>query len=286
MEQIISLQRARFERVFTALLAILSGVILILLAVQGPLFLDHIHYKTAEVINNQLLGQDIVNLLVLAPLLIAGGISLLLKKRYAIYLLLMAPLYLIYYVLSYTIGWEWSSNLYTGNNEKWFFHFLFILISSVIILFYALAEFPEKVQSHFKRKHLLIYTLLNLFFMLIFAGMWISEVREVIATGTARGYDIAPTAFWLVRVFDLGFTIPLGILSIYLLWTRPDTTFPVQFMFYGFFLTMIIAVNAMGVIMLLNNDPTFLFRDLSVFLILGAIISFGFGFILKNYRTT
>lgn len=72
MEQIISLQRARFERVFTAFLAILSGVILILLAVQGPLFLDHIHYKTAEVINNQLLGQDIVNLLVLAPLLIAG----------------------------------------------------------------------------------------------------------------------------------------------------------------------------------------------------------------------
>lgn len=286
MEQIISLQRARFERVFTALLAILSGVILILLAVQGPLFLDHIHYKTAEIINNQLLGQDIVNLLVLAPLLIAGGISLLLKKRFAIYLLLMAPLYLIYYVLSYTIGWEWSSKLYTGNNEKWFFHFLFILISSVIILFYALAEFPEKVQSHFKRKHLLIYTLLNLFFMLIFAGMWISEVREVIATGTARGYDIAPTAFWLVRVFDLGFTIPLGILSIYLLWTRPDTTFPVQFLFYGFFLTMIIAVNAMGVIMLLNNDPTFLFRDLSVFLILGAIISFGFGFILKNYRTT
>ena len=286
MEQIISLQRARFERVFTALLAILSGVILILLAVQGPLFLDHIHYKTAEVINNQLLGQDIVNLLVLAPLLIAGGISLLLKKRYAIYLLLMAPLYLIYYVLSYTIGWEWSSTLYTGNNEKWFFHFLFILISSVIILFYALAEFPQKVQSHFKRKHLLIYTLLNLFFMLIFAGMWILEVREVIATGTARGYDIAPTAFWLVRVFDLGFTIPLGILSIYLLWTRPDTTFPVQFLFYGFFLTMIIAVNAMGVIMLLKKDPTFLFRDLSVFLILGAIISFGFGFILKNYRTT
>lgn len=192
MEQIIIHQRARarFERIFTALLAIMSGVILILLAVQGPLFLDHIHYKTAEVINNQLLGQDIINLLVLAPLLIAGGISLLLKKRYAIYLLLMAPLYLIYYVLSYTIGWEWSSTLYTGNNEKWFFHFLFILISSVIILFYSLAEFPEKVQSHFKRKHLL------------------------------------------------------------------------------------------------KNDPTFLFRDLSVFLILGAIISFGFGFILKNYRTT
>lgn len=277
---------APFERIFTALLAILSGVILILLAIQGPLHLNHIHYKTAEVINNQLLGQDIVNLLVLAPLLITGGVALLLKRKFAIYLLLMAPLYLIYYVLSYTIGWEWSSAIYTGNNEKWFFHFLFILISSVIILFYTLSEFPENVKSHFKRKHLLIYTVVNLLFMLIFAGMWTAEVREVIATGTARGYDIAPTAFWLVRVFDLGFTVPLGILSIYLLWTRPDTTFPVQFMFYGFFLTMIIAVNAMGVIMLLNNDPTFLFRDLSVFLILGAIIFFGFGFILKNYRTT
>lgn len=104
------------------------------------------------------------------------------------------------------------------------------------------------------------------------------------ATGTTRGYDIAPTTFWLVRIFDLGFTIPLGFISVYLLWTRPGTSFPIQFMFYGFFLTMTIAVNTMGIIMFLKYDPTFLWRDLAVFLILGLIVSVGFFYILWNFK--
>ncbi len=114
--------------------------------------------------------------------------------------------------------------------------------------------------------------------------MWIKEVLEVITTGTTRAYDIAPTAFWLIRVFDLGFSIPLGFISIYLLWTRPNTTYQIQFIFYGFFITMIIAVNAMGFTMLINNDPTFLMRDLIVFISLALIIFAGFIYILKNYK--
>ncbi|MCX6556895.1 MAG: hypothetical protein NTW95_05600 [Candidatus Aminicenantes bacterium] len=104
------------------------------------------------------------------------------------------------------------------------------------------------------------------------------------ARGTTRGYDIAPTVFWLVRVFDLGFTIPLGFFSVYLLWTRPSTFFPIQFMFYGFFTTMIVAVNAMGIIMWLKKDPTFLWRDLIVFLCLAVIVFVGFFYILRNYK--
>jgi len=114
--------------------------------------------------------------------------------------------------------------------------------------------------------------------------MWIKEVQEVMSTGTTRAYDIVPTAFWVVRIFDLGFTIPLGFISIYLLWVRPNTTYPIQFMFYGFFLTMIIAVNAMGIVMFLKHDPTFMIRDLVVFLILALIIFTGFFYITRNYK--
>lgn len=114
--------------------------------------------------------------------------------------------------------------------------------------------------------------------------MWMKEIQEVIKTGTTRGYDIAPTAFWLVRIFDLGFTIPLGFISVYLLWVKPNTTYPVQFMFYGFFLTMIIAVNTMGFLMLLNNDPTFMISDLVVFLVLAILIFTGFIYIPRNYK--
>ena len=273
-----------FERISVALISIISGIFLIYLAIMGPAFLGQIHYKTAEVVNNQLVGQDIVNLFLLSPILIIGGIALLIRKQIARFLLIVTPLFLIYYVLSYTLGWEWSSTQYTGNSETYTFYFLFILISSLVILLYSLSVFPDRVESKFRKKGLIIYSVLFTFFLLIFSTMWIKEVMEVISTGTTRGYDIAPTAFWLVRIFDLGFTIPLGLLSVYLLWTRPATTFTVQFMFYGFFLTMIIAVNAMGIMMLLKKDPTFLMRDLFVFLSLALIVFFGFFYILRNYK--
>lgn len=273
-----------FERLFAACLAFGVGIALVYLALLGPLWLNQIQYKTAAIINNQLLGQDAVNLVLLAPISILAGVLLLLKQKLAKYLLMLLPLYLIYFALSYTIGWEWSSPQYSGNNHLYTFWFLFVLIASLIILLYALAIFPKNVESSFGKKGLAVYSALFVLFLLLFASMWVKEVAEVIQTGTTRGYDLAPTAFWLVRVFDLGFTIPLGLISVYLLWTRPETTYPVQFMFYGFFLTMIIAVNAMGWIMFFKQDPTFLLRDLLVFSSLALIVFAGFAYVLRNYR--
>ncbi len=275
---------SKFERMLIGLLAVITGILLIYLAIQGPLFLGNIHYKSAPVIDNQIIGQDMVNLFLLSLISIIGGIALWLRKAVAKYLLLLTPLYLIYFVLSYTIGWEWSSPVYAGNSEKYFFHFLFILVAALMVMVYSLSVFPKDRVASFKKKGLALYSTLLVFFLLIFAAMWMKEVFEVMATGTTRGYDIAPAAFWLVRVFDLGFTIPLGLLSVYLLWVRPASSFPIQFMFYGFFCTMVVAVNAMGIIMWLKKDPTFLFRDLAVFLILGVIVFVGFFYILSNFK--
>ena len=85
-----------FERILVSLLAVATGVLLIYLAIQGPLFLGHIRYKTAAVINNQIVGQDVVNLFLLSLISIAGGIALWLRKPIAKYLLITTPLYLIY----------------------------------------------------------------------------------------------------------------------------------------------------------------------------------------------
>src|SRR4030042_2001197 len=98
-----------FERIFVGVAALVAGLALIYLAVQGPLIRGVIAYKTAAVINNQLVGQDAVNLVLMSPLLILGGIGLFLRKPWAKYLLIATPLFLIYYAISYTIGWEWSS---------------------------------------------------------------------------------------------------------------------------------------------------------------------------------
>lgn len=273
-----------FERVFVALIAIATGLMLVYLAVEGPTFLNHLRYKTPGINNNQIVAQDLVNVFLLSPLLIAGGVTLFFRRGIAPYLLMMTPLYLIYFVLSYTLGMEWSSTHYSGNSELYTFHFLFILVSALIILLYGLSIFPGNVTATFRKTGLIIYSIGFPVFLLVFASMWIKEVLEVIATGTTRAYDASPTMFWVVRMFDLGFSIPLGLISVYLLWTRPRTTFPVQFLFYGFFLTMIVAVNAMGWVMWMNDDPTFMMRDLIVFLNLGLIIVSGFVYVLWHYR--
>jgi hypothetical protein len=272
-----------FERIFVGLVALAASLVLVYLAIQGPLVRGVITYKTAALINNQLLGQDAVNLVVMAPMLLAAGILLLLRKPFARYLLIATPLFLLYYALAYTIGWEWSSPAYTGNSERYFFLFLFVIIAALVILLYALAVFPQNVESRFKRGGLAVYSAFFALFLLVFAAMWTKEVLEVAATGTTRAYDIAPTAFWLVRTIDLGFCVPLGLIGLYLLWARPNKAFPIICLFYGFFFTQIVAVLAMGWTMFFKKDPTFLWRDLVVFSVLALIIAFGFLYIRRNY---
>jgi hypothetical protein len=89
-----------------------------------------------------------------------------------------------------------------GNSQLFTFHFLFVLIASLIIFLYSLSVFPKNVVSRFKKN--------------------------------------------------------------------------------GLF--RIIAVNAMGWMMFLRHDPTFLMRDLVVFSKLALIIMAGFINIRKNYK--
>lgn len=271
------------ERILVGLLSIATGVLLIYLAIMGPLVLGSIVYKTAATAIYQIMGQDLVNLALLSILAIGSGIALILEKGIARFLILSTPLYLIYYVLSYTVGLEWSSARYAGNSEKYTWHFLFIMVASVITLLYALSIFPKTFKPAFQKKTLAVYSVLFTLFLTLFALMWLKEIREVISAGTTRSYGEIPTAFWLIRYFDLGFTIPLGFLSVYLLWTRPEGTAAVQFLFYGFFTTMIVAVNSMGLTMLVKRDPEFRMADMAVFLGLGLIVFTGFIYMLKNY---
>ncbi|HOV12833.1 MAG TPA: hypothetical protein PK771_00960 [Spirochaetota bacterium] len=273
-----------FERCLISFLSIISGLTILYLSIKGPLVLNHIHYKTSISAIYQIQGQDLVNIFLITPILLIGGISLFLKKDFSRYLIIFTPLYLIYYVLSYTIGLEWSSSIYIGNSENYSFHFLLILVSAVITLLYSLSIFPKSFQNSFKKKWLIVYSVLFVFFILIFTSMWFKDIINVIKTGTTLGYKEAPTGFWTIRFFDIGFTIPLGLISVYLLWTKPNETYSVQFLFYGFFITMLTAVNSMGIIMYLNNDPSFSIGSMAIFIILALIVFTGFIFVIKNFK--
>ncbi|MFW6362044.1 MAG: hypothetical protein ACOC2R_09870 [Spirochaetota bacterium] len=275
----------RFERLFLGIAAIATGIGLAAMAAMGPLWLGIIQYRTSPSAIYQFIGQDMVNLFIMAPVCIIGGVLRLLGKGAASYLLILTPLYLIYTILSFGMGMEWSHPAYSGNSEQYFFLFLGLLIGGFLLLFDSLGQFSGTAKGRpIKTSVLLPYSMLFSLFLILFALMWVGEVFEVMRTGTTRGYEASPLAFWLVRYFDLGFTAPLGFLSIYLLWSRPATGFPVQLLFYGFFLTMGLAVNAMGLAMYLFKDPNWTIESTVVFGVLLLIISAGFALILTRGR--
>jgi hypothetical protein len=88
----------------------------------------------------------------------------------------------------------------------------------------------------------------------------------------------------VVRLFDLGITIPLGLVGVYLLWTRPRTGFPLQLLFYGFFITQVTAVLAMAGFQIAARDPTAQVSAAALFACIALLVYGGFLFITRTTR--
>jgi len=107
---------------------------------------------------------------------------------------------------------------------------------------------------------------------------------QVTTTGyTSTGsYSDAPVAFWTVRLLDLGITIPLGFIGLFLLLTRTERAYPLVLLFWGFFVTMGTSVVAMALVMVLNHDPTAQPEGLIIFPLLAIMAWAGLLYLVKD----
>jgi hypothetical protein len=123
----------KFERYVVSVTAIVCAGALAILAVLGPLGLDIIRHKASQSAIFQIQGQDLVNLVLLAPLCLIGGVLHLKRNENAKYFLIMVGIYTFLYTgLAYGIGQEWS--LYEGNVEQYFWLFYVLIIGGLILL--------------------------------------------------------------------------------------------------------------------------------------------------------
>ena len=81
---------------------------------------------------------------------------------------------------------------------------------------------------------------------------------------------------------DLGKTLPLGLLSLYLFKTRPKKSYPLLLLFFGFFVTFTLALNAMMITMIVRNDPTVQPEGLFIFPVLFILSFAGFIYLIKD----
>lgn len=269
---------------FVGIVALVSAVTLIAISVLGPLGTESIQYRTSQSGIWQTQGGDFVNLFLVAPILLIGGILHLLRREGSKYFLVLTPVTLMYVGLSLGIGQEWGNPEYTGNVENYAYLYLIIIIGGVILLVSSLPLFTERDAPEFKPRGLKIYVGVMALFNLLFAMMWLSELTQVITTGDTTGgaYTETPVIWWVVRYFDLGITIPLGFLALYLLLIKPKRAYSLVLLFFGFFVTLGTGVLAMGIIMTINDDPTAQSGGLAIFGTLALLSWIGLLYLVKD----
>ena len=99
-----------------------------------------------------------------------------------------------------------------------------------------------------------------------------------------NAYSNGPTLFWVIRYLDLSVTIPLGFIGFYFLWTRPKKYYTVLLLFFGFFLTMILAVCTMAWFQFATNDPEFQISSLIIFNPISVVVFVGFYYLFHQRK--
>ncbi|HNU35461.1 MAG TPA: hypothetical protein PKJ15_02585, partial [Methanomassiliicoccales archaeon] len=210
----------------TGAVAILCAAVLIAMAALGPSGTGDIEYRTSQSGVWQVMGQDLADLLLLAPLLLIGGALQLMRKDASKYLLVLTPLTLMYTGLSLGVGQEWTAH--DGNVEAYFWMFLTLIIGGLLLLIGVLPKFGPGDGAGFQPRKRAAFVAVMALVLLLFAGMWVGQINEVVATGDLAdgSYTDSPNVFWTVRFLDLGICVPLGFISLFLLQRRPEKGYP------------------------------------------------------------
>lgn len=271
----------------TGAVAIICAAVLIAMAALGPSGTGDLVYRSSQSGIWQIMGQDLADLFLLAPLLLVGGVLQLMRKDASKYFLVLTPLTLMYTGLSLGIGQEWATH--DGNVEAYFWMFLALIIGGLLLLIGVLPKFGSGDGTGFQRKRLMAFVLVMGLVLLLFAGMWAGQISEVVATGDLAdgSYTDSPNAFWTVRFLDLGICVPLGFVSLFLLLRRPEKGYPLVLLFFGFFLTMAVTVNAMALVQLLNDDPAAeaMGAGLFIFPVMAVLFLVGLYYLLRHRGT-
>lgn len=265
-------------------IAIICAATLVLIAFLGPIGQEIIQYRTSQSGVWQIAGQDLTNLVLIAPILLIGGILCLARRAGSKYLLILTPITLMYTGLSMGIGQEWSNSAYNGNIEDYWWLFGILIVGGLILLLGSLSMFTEADAPDFKLRGLRIYVGFMTVFFLLFAVMWISQIQQVTNTGDLPdgSYKAAPTAFWTIRYLDLGISIPLGFLALFLMLSKPKKAYSILLLFFGFFITIGTSVDMMAIVQVLNGDMEAAKEGLFIFPVLTFLSYGGLFYLVKD----
>jgi hypothetical protein len=225
----------------------------------GPLGLGLLQWRVGPNALNQTYGADAVSLLLVVPAALAAGWLWSRGHRLAAPVTFGVGLATLYYAMAEVLGPDYLR--YPGNNERFFLLFLALIILSWTTAARAWVSLDRQPPQLSRRLRRAFGTVLVLAAGVI-GSAWLVQLLELAMTGTlsspadALAYADSPSAFWTIRVVDLGFLVPISLWTGMGLWRGHATATRLSFGVASFLTLQAASVLAMGAVMLWRGDPT------------------------------
>ena len=222
-------------------------------SILGPLVLGVVKFHTSGPAVTQLVGGDVVTLLIVAPTAIVAGILWRDDSPLAPPLALGPAVYALYTYVEYIVGPEYAR--YPGNSE----YFIPLYIVLVILAWTTGAtawrrltstKLPQ-IEPGLQRS----LGALMLLVSLIFTLAWLASIASVLTGRHPPEYEGDRTLFWVVRLMDLGFVLPASFFVAVGLLCRARRATRLAYGFVGFQTLIVAAVAGMAVMMTVRDDP-------------------------------
>lgn len=251
-------------------------------ALLGPLVAGSIQYHVSEGARSQVAGGDVAALALVAPTSVAAAILVMRRHRAGAALALAPSIYALYMYTQLALGNDIGR--YSGNSERFFPLFLGLVVLAGIVTVKAIAELlttdlPALDRSRSRR--LGVFLLVVASFLTF--GLHLPGMLHLF-TGATPGpeYLADPVVFWLVKIMDLGFVVPLlAWAGVSLLRERPGARL-LAFAGIGWTALLGSSVAGMAIVMQLNQDPAASAANTLVF---GTFAAIAIAFAIGTYRT-
>jgi hypothetical protein len=230
----------------------------VLAAVLGPLLIGAIEWRISANSLNQTYGADGAALLLLAPTaMIAawlgwGGHAVAAPLAFGL------GLASLYYGIASVLGAEYAR--YPGNNERFFLLYLAIVLLAWVVAAWGWSTMgvtPPRPSRRLARSAGVLFVAGGA----LISAAWLVQLVAIavdgsLSQGDALAYAESPTAFWVVRIVDLGFIAPIAIWAGVGLWRGSATAAKAATGVAAFLTLQAGAVLAMGIVMIVRGDPT------------------------------
>lgn len=252
--------RPSWGREWLAVALLVLGVGLAINSLLGPFAADLVDYPLSETLLNQTIGLDAVTLLLVSPLSLLAGLLALRRHPLALFLGLALGSYTAYMFVQYVVGpahlhYPGALPLQLG---------LFTLGWVVAARSWSLSSSVElpALTPRARRVHAVVLLALGGFVIL----RYLPAIPAALDGDPIPDESLQdPSMFWTIVLMDLGIFVPLALAAGVGLLRGAAWAGRVLYGAVGWFVLVTVAVAAMSLSMVANDDPNAAVAQLVLF---------------------